>query len=217
MPQIDQLEPATTGLVVVDVQNAFAHPDSPLADRGADLSMAVETVPRIRNLLDLARAADLPVAFTRSLRRADGRDAPSRVYDVVPGIYRDGEPICCAGDWDADYVDGIEPRDEEYEVGKLRYDGFRGTPLATYLRGEDVETVLVCGVATNVCVESTARSAYEAGFNVIAIEDCCAAFDEAAHAQALENVEQLLGTTMTTADLQERLPAKEPQTGIRER
>lgn len=213
MSQIDRLDPATTGLVVVDVQNAFAHPDSPLADRGADLSMAVETVSRIQKLLDLARDAELPVAFTRSLRRADGRDAPSRVYDVVPGIYRDGEPICCAGDWDADYVDGIEPRDKEYEVGKLRYDGFRGTPLATYLRGEGVETVLVCGVATNVCVESTARSAYEEGFNVVAVEDCCAAFDEDAHEQALENIERLLGTTMTTADVRDRLPTAGAQTG----
>lgn len=206
MSQIERLDPATTALVVVDVQNAFAHSDSPLAERGADLSMAVEAVPRIRDAVETARDAGLPIAFTRSLRRADGRDAPSRVYDVVPEIYRDGDPICRAGDWDAEYVAGISPREAEYEVGKLRYDAFAGTPLETYLRAEGVETVLACGVATNVCVESTARAAYERGFDVVVIEDCCAAFDSAAHGAALRNVERLLGTTLSLAAVERALP-----------
>lgn len=209
MTQLGQLDPTTAALVVVDVQNAFVHPDSPLAERGADLSMAAETVPHVRDLVEAVRGADLPIAFTRSLRRADERDAPSRVYDVVPEVYRDGEPLCCAGDWDAEYAEGITPREAEYEVAKLRYDGFAGTPLETYLRGEGVETVLLCGVATNVCVESTARSAYERGFNVVAVEDCCAAFDPDAHEAALRNVERFLGTTLSRAAVERALPAPE--------
>lgn len=195
----------STALVVVDVQRAFASPDSPLADAELDVSDAVAAVPRVRQLLEMARAADLPVAFTRSYRRADGRDAPETVYDVLPKINRSGDPICCAGSDDVRFVDGIEPREGEYEVHKQRYDAFHGTQLAYYLRAADVDTLLVCGFTTNVCVEGTARGAHERGFNVVLVEDCCASFSADQHAAGVRNVELLLGTTATLAEVGEQL------------
>ena len=202
----DALEPETTALVVVDVQNAFAAPGSPLTDAGADVSACVERVPNVRELLTLAREAGLTVAFTRSLRRADERDAPQNVYDVVPGIFRDDEPaVCCRGNPDTNYVDGIEPREDEYEVEKIRYDAFHDTPLEYYLRSEGVETVVLCGFTTNVCVEGTARGAHERGFNVVLVEDCCASFSPDQHRSGVRNVELLLGTTITLEEAREHL------------
>lgn len=204
-PVIDQLEPATTALVVVDAQVAFAAEGSPIAERGVDLSGPIETVPRVADLVDDARAADLPVAYTRSLRRADNRDGPERAHRILPEIYREGEPICCAGSPDAEYVEGIEPAPDEYEVGKRRYDGFHGTPLESYLRVESVETTLLCGFTTNVCVESTARGAHERGFDVVVVEDCCASFTPEMHESALRNAELMLGTTATAEQVRELL------------
>ncbi|MGQ4556241.1 isochorismatase family protein [Halobellus sp. GM3] len=191
----------STALVVVDVQRAFASPDSPLTDAGLDVSAAVEAVPRVRELLALARDADLPIAFTRSYRRADGRDAPEAVYDVLPKINRSGDPICRAGSDDVQFVEGVEPTDDdhEYEVHKQRYDAFHGTPLEYYLRAEGVDTLLVCGFTTNVCVEGTARGAHERGFNVVLVEDCCASFSAEQHEAGVRNVEMLLGTTAPLA------------------
>lgn len=199
--RIGGVDPSRTALVVVDAQRAFAAPNSPLTDAGVDVSAAVETVPKVRTLIETARDAGLTIAFTRSVRRADGRDAPQRVYDVVPGIYRDSEPICRRGSEDAAFVDGVEPRDDEYEVEKVRYDGFHDTSLAYYLRSEDVTTVLLCGFTTNVCVEGTARGAHERGFNVVLVDDCCASFSEAQHEAAVRNVDLLLGTTVRLAEL----------------
>lgn len=206
-PVIDQLEPATTALVVVDAQVAFASEASPIAERGVDLSGPIETVPRVADLIDDARAAGLPVAYTRSLRRADNRDGPERAHRILPEIYREGEPICCAGSPDAEYVEGIEPAADEYEVGKRRYDGFHGTPLSSYLRVEGVETTLLCGFTTNVCVESTARGAHERGFDVVVVEDCCASFTPEMHESALRNAELMLGTTATAEQVRELLGA----------
>jgi len=200
----------STALLVVDVQRAFAAPDSPLADAGLDVSDPVETVPRVESLLDMARAADLPVAFTRSYRRADGRDAAEVVYDVLPRVARSGDPICCAGSDDVAFVDGVEPREDEYEVHKQRYDAFHGTSLAYYLRAEDVDTLLVCGFTTNVCVEGTARGAHERGFNVLLVEDCCASFSADQHAAGVRNVELMLGTTATLDEVRTELFEETP-------
>lgn len=194
----------STALVVVDAQRAFASPESPLAGAGLDVSTPVETVPRVRALIERTREASLPIVFTRSYRTADARDAPEAVYDVLPKITRSGDPICCAGSDDVGFVEGVEPSDREceYEVRKQRYDAFHGTRLDYYLRSEDVETLLVCGFTTNVCVEGTARGAHERGFNVVLVDDCCASFSPEQHTAGVRNVELLLGTTASLAEVE---------------
>lgn len=193
---IESIDTSEIGVIVVDAQRAFASENSPLADRGADMERMIETIPRIRTLLATARDASVPIAFTRSVRRSDGRDAPRNVYDVCPGIYRDGEPICRAGAPETGFLESLEPLDSEYAVEKQRYDAFVGTDLDRHLRTESVSTVLFAGFATNVCVESTARSAHERGYNVLLVEDCCNAFEERAHQSAIDNVESYFGDTL---------------------
>lgn len=187
------LRDSDPGVIVVDAQKAFASRDGSLADAGTEVSAAVETVPAIRELLARVRKAGLPVFFTRSVRHPDGRDAPGRNVSVVPEIYRDREPICLRGTPDVEYVDGLEPEPDEYEVTKQRYDAFEGSNLERWLRTEAVGTVLLCGFMTNGCVEATARSAYERRFNVVLADDCAASITERAHRAAVENVDMLLG------------------------
>lgn len=202
---VDALDPASTALIVVDVQVAFAGEVSPVAERGVDLTGPIETVPRVLDLIEAAREAGLAIAYTRSVRRSDNRDGPERAHDILPQIYREGEPICLAGAPDTDYVGGIEPAPDEYEVEKRRYDAFHGTPLSSYLRVEGVETTLLCGFTTNVCVESTARGAHERGFDVVVVSDCCASFSPEMHEAALRNAELMLGTTATKAQVESLL------------
>ena len=200
-PVVGDLDPGSTALVVVDAQVAFASEESPLAERGVDLSGPVDTLPRVHDLIEAAREADLTIAYTRSVRRADDRDGPQRAYEILPEIYREGEPICRAGSPDAAFAPGIEPAADEYQVEKRRYDAFHGTPLESYLRIEGVETALFCGFTTNVCVESTARGAHERGFDVVLVSDCCASFSEEMHESALRNAELMLGTTATAEEV----------------
>ncbi len=186
-----------TALVVVDAQKAFASEVSPLADRGINMEPMIETVPKLRTLLSAARCSDVPIAFTRSVRRDDEKDAPQNIYDICPGIYREGEPICREGDPETAFLKGFEPTADEYTVEKQRYDAFVGTELDRYLRAESVSTVLISGFTTNVCVESTVRSAHERGYNVLLIEDCCNAFNEESHQAAIDTVESFFGDTVS--------------------
>lgn len=196
------LRDSEPGAIVVDAQKAFASREGSLAAAGTDVSAAVETVPAIRDLLARVRKAGLPVFFTRSVRRPDGRDAPGRNASVVPGIYRDREPICLRGTLDVEYVDGLEPEPDEYEVTKQRYDAFEGSNLERWLRTEAVGTVLLCGFMTNGCVEATARTAYERGFDVVLADDCAASITGRAHRAAVENVDTLLGAAAESDGIQ---------------
>lgn len=189
------------GLVVVDAQKAFASEDGSLAADGVDVSGPIEKIPKLKHLIDQARDSGFPIVFTRSVRRADGRDAPGNNMSFVPTVYSERNPICIEGTADVEYVEGINPKPAEYEVTKLRYDGFSGTNLEARLRSEGVETVVVCGFMTNGCVEATARTAYERGFNVVLVEDCAASMESEAHDAAVNNVETLLGVAPTSDEI----------------
>lgn len=197
----------SSGIVLVDVQKAFASSDGSIAESGTDVSPATETLPAVRELIDVARDVGIPLFFTRSVRRADERDAPHRIYDVVPDVYRGEQATCREGTTDVEYADRIDPRPEDYEVTKTRYNGFHDTPLELYLRNEGVETVLLAGVTSNVCVESTARGAHERGFNVVMVEDCCAAYSVDEHRSAAHTVESYLGAVTTLRRVKEWLEA----------
>jgi len=193
---IESIDPDRAALLVVDAQRGFTSHESTFAERGMDMSMAIEALPRVHALIETARRADLPVAFTRTVRRADGKDAPGEVFDILPAAYQEyGEATLRAGTSDVEYAEGIEPEPDEYEVTKQFENAFHGTRLATYLRTENVDTLFICGFVSNVCVESTVRGAHERGFNVVLVEDCCGSYDEEMHKSLVHNVEYIYGVT----------------------
>jgi nicotinamidase-related amidase len=208
---IDAIDPDRVALVVVDAQRGFTDEGCTFARDGMDVSMAAEALPRVRTLIDTARAADVPVAFTRSERRADGKDAPERVFDVYPAAYDNyGKTTLREGTADVEYSAGVEPRPDEYEVEKQFENAFHGTRLETHLRTENVDVLLFCGFTSNVCVESTVRGAHERGFNIVVVEDCCAATEEEMHESMLRNVEYMFGVTASLDDVADLLDVGEP-------
>lgn len=205
---LSTLDPDRTGLVVVDLQKGFTSAEGELARRGWDYEKGQSVVPNCQRLIEAAHAVDLPVAFTRLIRRADGKDAPSNVFDIYPTAYDDyGKAICRRGTRDAEYAEGIEPQEGDYEVEKAHQDAFHGTPLDLNLRTEGVDTIVVCGLTSNVCVESTIRGAHERGFNVVMVEDATAAHRDEMHEATLANVKYMFGVTATTDEILERFPA----------
>jgi ureidoacrylate peracid hydrolase len=83
---------------------------------------------------------------------------------------------------------GVEPCAGDHIVTKHRYSGFVGTDLDMVLRSKGIETLLFTGVATNVCVETTARDAFNLNYHVVFVEDCCGAFSPEEHASTLTNI-----------------------------
>jgi nicotinamidase-related amidase len=91
-----------------------------------------------------------------------------------------------AGSWDADVCDELGCGPDDLVVDKVRFDAFQWTSLEPLLRGLGVTAVMICGVVTNICVESTARSAFMRDFPVTLLADCCAAKTRRLHELAIE-------------------------------
>jgi bifunctional isochorismate lyase / aryl carrier protein len=183
-------------LLVVDVQHAFADPDGE-----AFLPAARAVLPRVLALRDAFRSAGLPVAFTRHAHRATERRG---------SMARHWASLIREGTRDARLLPELAPRRGEPVFRKMQYSAFRGTPLADWLRRRRAGTLVVTGVMTQLCVETTARDAFVREFDVIVPLDACASSDEILHVAALRALASGFGVVPTTADLLRRLAAGRP-------
>jgi nicotinamidase-related amidase len=107
------------------------------------------------------------------------------------------EAICRADESGADYY-RIFPRPGDIEIQKLLYDSFHGTDFDAQLRARGIDTLIVCGLSTDCCVDQTARSAFHHDYDVFVASDACAAYEPGLHENALNALEKncvLLTTT----------------------
>ena len=160
----------TTALLVVDVQNDFCHDDGHFARHGKDMVAVKAVLPGIRAFVAAARAHGVKVVFIRQATLPDGAsDTPSWLRFKS----RDGKtPDYTLPDtWGWQFVDGLEPRDDEFVVQKFRPDGFHRTGLDQHLRDAGIESVIVLGVITEGWVESPIRSASSHDYYVVVAGD----------------------------------------------
>ena len=108
---------------------------------------------------------------------------------------------CRDGSWGAQFFDGIVPRSDEKVVVKHLYSAFINTDLSTILKAKGVESLLMTGVATNVCVESTARDGFMLDYYVTMVSDCMATSDAVLHEGTLENTRRHFGAVASARDI----------------
>lgn len=191
----------TTALVVVDLQNAFCHPEGSFVRRGLAIEGIDAVVAGCRALVERAREQGWLLVFTRLGYRPDYADA---------GLLVARSPVIRAlggyvdGSFDAALVDAVAASaagEGALVVRKTRYDPFCGTPLEAELRARGVGDLVVCGVTTNVCVESTVRHAHDLDFPVRIVEDAVASYDRALHEASLATMGRHFATRVRLADL----------------
>jgi ureidoacrylate peracid hydrolase len=175
---------ARKGLLVVDMQNGFCHADGSFARMGLRPEGAQAAVRNAAVAVERARRAAIPVVFTRHVYR------PGRADEGASLILNSPELAAlnglAAGYWDAEVVDELGCGPEDLVVDKVRFDAFQWTSLEPLLRGLGVSELVVCGVITNLCVESTVRSAFMRDFPVTLLADCCAARTRRLHELSIE-------------------------------
>ncbi|MBO9352044.1 MAG: cysteine hydrolase [Thermomicrobium sp.] len=168
-PEVE-IDPRTTALIVVDMQNDFVRPEGKLF-----VPDAPATVPKIQALLAFARQHGLFTVFTQDTH-----------YPGDPEFPIWGEH-CVAGTWGWQIIDELAPREGELVLQKRRYDAFYGTPLDHELRLRKIEQLIICGTVASICVHYTAASAALRWYGVIIPVDATSAlhpFDlEAANRQ----------------------------------
>jgi ureidoacrylate peracid hydrolase len=114
-------------------------------------------------------------------------------------VKRGQEGCCLEGTWGADFF-LLRPAPDEPIVTKHHYSGFAGTSLDAILRKHDVRTLVMTGVATNVCVDSTLRDGFFAGYYIVLLEDCVGSNSLAGHNGTVATVRNNIGTVMSSAN-----------------
>ena len=155
-----RVDPAKTALVVVDMQNDFVKEGGTLVVPDAEA-----TLPKLQDLLDLARGSGMKVVFTQDTH-AEGDPE----WEIWPEHVREGS-------WGWEIVGELTPREDELVIRKVRYDAFYGTHLDHYLRVWGVDTLVICGTVANICVHYTAASAALRWFEVVVPRDATSALD----------------------------------------
>jgi ureidoacrylate peracid hydrolase len=193
----ERWDPRWSCLLVVDVQNDFVSPKGSCAQRGDDVSAAIAMVPRLIRLIEEARRVFLPIVFVKTTH-SEWTDTPSWIFRKSQ---QKDLKTCREGSWGAEFYEGISPLPEERVVIKHRYSAFINTDLNTVLKAKQIQSALVTGVATNVCVETTARDAYMFDYYVTMVEDCAAAYDPKLHENTLENIRRHFGLVASSKEI----------------
>ncbi len=206
------IDPRTTALVVIDVQNDFCAPGGYFDRSGADLSLIDPAINRLVQLLDVARAAGTLVVFVRNHYDPIYM---SRTQNVRRQRVGWDTELCHAGSWGADFYK-VAPLPSEPIVTKHRYDGFHGTDLELILRTNSIEAVAFAGVATSTCVETTLRNAFVRDFEVVLVHDCCAARSVRLHENSIDVVRLLFGFVASADEIEQEwrrsIPTRRAQT-----
>jgi len=208
-----ELDPSRTALIIVDMQRYFTQPSFPFTEVFEKISPGVCSgylrrireivIPSIQRLLAHFRERGSPIVFTAIGSGAkDGDDLPCwlRSFDDV-GLSTLGSrlwPPIGDASWEID--EALQPRPDEIVLNKLSAGTFATTDLEQRLRDRGIGYVVVTGVATDVCVSTTAREAADRNFKVVIVSDACTTFSEQLHQANIETL-HVFGWVRRTEDL----------------
>jgi len=196
--QPEWIAPNRTALVIIDMQVDFGSPEGEMARRGADVSACQQAIAKAVQLTDAARAAAVPVVFVRLLTHPGGENRIVRESKERQG---DDQPdLCVEGSRGADFI-GPQPQAGESIFSKTHFSAFARTGLADQLHAQGVDTLVLAGLTTECCIQSSAWDAFERDFHIFIAEDACAAYDDALHRHALKALQLSAAIVVPVADL----------------
>jgi ureidoacrylate peracid hydrolase len=187
---------AHTALILVDMQNEFCSPDGYVARQGWDIRPMQRLAMHLKSFVTAARR-HIPIIHIR------GQYEPAVMPpQMVERLHRLGiPPYCQPGTKGAEFYPGFEPAPADIVITKRTFSAFAHTELEHVLRNLRIETVIVAGTFTNVCVDSTVRDAYFRGFYVIIPEDLSACPDADVHRVTLTTLGHFFGEVVSSDKL----------------
>jgi ureidoacrylate peracid hydrolase len=192
-----KVDPAHAALIVVDMQNDFLADEGFFRRAGYDLTDLRRCIRPLEELLDRARQTGIFVVFIQAIYDPEVLSDAMRERNRRRNLEM---PRCLTGTWGADFH-GVRPQVGEAVVVKHRYSAFVGTDLEQVLRRRGIRSLILTGVTTDTCVESTTRDGYFLDFYVTLVADCCGALSESDHRGTLARAERDFATVVTSADV----------------
>jgi nicotinamidase-related amidase len=200
------VDPRKTALVLIEYQNDFTTEGGSLHDAVKGVMDETGMLENTKRLVDEARKAGAtiihaPISFAPGYGELGN---PDKVYGILKGVIDSNSFV--KGTWGVEICDDLSPQEGDIVVeGKRGLDTFATTNLDFVLRSNDIETVVLGGFLTNCCVESTMRSAYEKGYDVITLTDCTAATSDEEQRVATARDYPMFSQPMTSGEVTEAL------------
>ncbi len=194
------LDPATTAVLLIEYQNEFTSDGGVLHAAVAGVMDETKMLANTKALVDAARAAGITVMHAPITFAPGYGELTRHPYGILKGVV-DGNCFV-KGTWGAAIIDELAPVAGDIVIeGKRGLDTFASTNLDFILRSKGIKTVIIGGFLTNCCVESTMRTAYEHGFDVITLKDCTAATSTEGHHNALTYDFPMFSTPMNSGEV----------------
>jgi len=193
------MNPETTALVLIEFQNDFTSEGGALHGAVQGTMESTGMLANARTALEATRAAGATVIHVPIAFQEGYHEITASPYGILKGVVDSNAFV--KGSWGAEIVQDVAPVEGDLIVeGKRGLDAFGSTNLDFILRSKGITTVVLAGFLTNCCVESTMRSAYEKGFEVLTLVDAVGATSEAEHVNAITYDFPMFSKPTTVAD-----------------
>jgi nicotinamidase-related amidase len=190
------MNPYKTAVVLIEYQHDFTTENGVLHAAVKETMDATDMLKNTRDVIDAARAAGATIVHAPIQFAAGYHEITSHPYGILKGVVDTNAFI--KGSWGAEIVADVKPADGDIILeGKRGLDAFASTNLDFILRSKGIQTVALGGFLTNCCVESTMRSAYERGYEVVTLTDCVAATSTDEHQNAIKYDYPMFSKPMT--------------------
>lgn len=207
VPELVEIDPSRTVLVVIDMQNAFGSKGGMFDKAGIDITGIQQAVPPTAAAVEGARRAGIKVVwikmgFQPDLSDLGAEDVPNGFLFLHLGVK---EGVLTRDEWGTDIVDELTPEDGEPVIYKTRFSAFYRTELDELLRSYGAKHLIITGCTTSICVESTIRDAFFRDYHCILLEDCAAEpmgrnLSRSNHEATVLLVERIFGSVSSSTD-----------------
>ncbi len=206
----ERLDPARVAVLFFDMLNGHIKKD--------DAATKARYAPVVANavrLLDAARRAGIMIVYAAAHHRPDNAtsaqlitDTDNRLRPLAPGAARERKPVVAAGTWEAQVIDELKPRPEDYMIPKFRWSAFYQTYLDLALRNRNINTLVISGGSTDVGVASTAYAARDLDYNLVIASDACTSPEQDNHEQFMRRLFPRMARVRTVEQIVPMLTGK---------
>ena len=187
-----------TAVVIIDMQNAFCA-EGDTSTSGVNKSAIRSMVPRLQDFVNHAREMKVPLIFVRSVM--DEKDFSPPIRELCIRNYGREVAFCLRGAWETEFIPEIQPAENDRVIEKTRYSAFARTDLDKRLRDLGIKTLVMTGVGTDVCVETTCRDGFMRDYYIIVPDDLVATTDDNFHRSALAHLKRYFATVTSSKEL----------------
>jgi len=207
----EKVDPRHAALLIIDMQHDYCSPGGEAHKAGRPVERNLSIIPRLKSTLAAARDAGVLVVHGITSTLPHGLSDSAVWLEQRTRSKYATDRMCMEGSWGEQILPDLAARDGELVVKKYRYSCFEGTPLELLLRANGIQTLVISGVSTNTCVDSTLRNAFHRDFYVVVLGDCVASYSQELHKATLDEVPLRFGIVSDSEAVSQvwRSPARE--------